>query len=169
MMIQMTSVMGYIGSLSRAGWRLVIIAVLAGVHGLHSVQAEERANFFNDPFLQVTSGIQNCPIPRGPEITRAEMQAQAHVRSERGTNCYLSGRCRLPNSYLYDQEIIARVKKAIEADGRFAQTSIWALGQRRWVSLRGCVRRSEEARAVQQLVRAIDDVEAVIDELIVKK
>src|SRR5205823_6534703 len=74
--------------------------------------AEKRANYFNDPFLRVTEGIADCPVPEGPMITQAEMRIQAHVRIERGTRCFLSGRCRLPNSYLYDKEIIPRVEKA---------------------------------------------------------
>ena len=63
-------------------------------------------------------------------ITEAEMRAEAHVRAERGTRCFQSGRCRLPNSYLYDKEIIPRVKQAILVDGRFSDTSIWVQGRR---------------------------------------
>jgi putative Ca2+/H+ antiporter (TMEM165/GDT1 family) len=130
---------------------------------------EERANRFDDPFLQVTSGIAECPPQSGPLITEAEMRAEAHPRAERGTRCYQSGRCRLPNSYLYDKEIIPRVQTAILADGRFAETSIWALGQRRWVILKGCVRTDAQKKALEALVRGIDDVEAVVDELVVRK
>lgn len=96
------------------------------------------------------------------------MEAQAHSRIERGTSCFQSGRCRLPNSYLYDQEIVPRVKKAILADGRFADTSIWVEGQRRWVWLKGCVQRPQQARELEELVHSLDDVEAVIDQLSVK-
>jgi hypothetical protein len=131
--------------------------------------AEEKANYFDDPFLQVTTGISACPVPPGPEITQAEMRAQAHVRAERGTSCYLAGRCRLSNAYLYDKEIIPRVKKTIDADGHFARTSVWVLGQRRWVWLKGCVARKSDAAALEKLVKRIDDVEAVIDELVVKE
>ena len=147
--------------------RLSMALIIACIsrHGL----AEERSNLFNDPFLQVTSGIANCPVPRGPEITLAEMLSQSHVRAERGATCYRMGRCRLPNSYLYDKEIIPRVKKAIDADGRYAQTSIWVEGQRRWVWLKGCVRREVEAKELEKLVQAIDDVELVINELVVKE
>lgn len=97
------------------------------------------------------------------------MTAEAHSRTERGTSCYLSGRCRLPNSYLYDKEIIPRVRKAIVADGRFADTSVWVEGQRRWVWIKGCVRRKNQANALERLVHGIDDVEAVINQLAVKK
>jgi len=46
--------------------------------------ADKRANYFNDPFVQVTDGIADCPVPKGPMITEAEMKAQAHSRVERG-------------------------------------------------------------------------------------
>ena len=78
--------------------------------------ADDRANWFDDPFVQVTAAIKDCPPQAGPMLTRAEMQAQAHARTERGTRCYESGRCRLPNSYLYDKEVIQRVQKALLAD-----------------------------------------------------
>lgn len=128
---------------------------------------EERRNYFDDPFLQVTAALAQCPTQEGSRITRSEMRAEAHYRAERGTSCYQSGRCRLPNAYLYDKEIIPRVKKAILADGRFSDTSIWVEGQRRWVWLKGCVLASEQSIAMEQLVRGIDDVEAVINELLV--
>lgn len=134
-----------------------------------ALPAEERANYFHDPFLQVTSAISDCPPQQGPMITQAEMRAEAHARVERGTRCFQSGRCRLPNAYLYDQEIIPRVKQAILADGRFSETSIWVEGQRRWVWLKGCVRTRAEVGALERLVRNVDDVEAVINELVVKR
>ena len=129
---------------------------------------EEQGNFFNDPFIQVTHAIVDCPMQRGPMITRAEMRAQSHSRIDRGTTCYRSGRCRLPNAFLYDKEIIPRVSKLILSDGRFLDSSIMVEGQRRWVWLKGCVRKQADADALQQLVRSVDDVEAVISELVVR-
>ena len=129
--------------------------------------AQERVNYFNDPFVKVTNGLAGCTQPEAPSLTPDEVRVQSHLRSERGTQCYLSGRCRLPNSYLYDHEIISRVKKAIDADGRFTDTSVWAEGQRRWVTLKGCVRAKSESEALVQLVRSIDDVEKVVNELVV--
>ncbi|HEV8501828.1 MAG TPA: BON domain-containing protein [Casimicrobiaceae bacterium] len=143
-------------------------AALAQTGGAASAAAPARANYFNDPFLQVTGAIKDCPVPEGPLVTREEMQIEAHERAERGTRCFDSGFCRLPNSYLYDREIIPRVRKAILADGRFAGTSVWVEGQRRWVWLKGCVRRKSDAAALEKLVRRVDDVEAVVDELVVK-
>ncbi|MFZ6875142.1 BON domain-containing protein [Undibacterium sp. Di27W] len=127
-------------------------------------QTEEiRSNYFNDPFLNVTAAIKDCPVPAGPMLNGAQARAEAHSRIERGTSCYQSGQCRLPNSYLYDQEIIPRVKRAIEADGRFADTSIWLEGQRRFVWLKGCVQTPGQAKELEKLVRKLDDVEGVVN------
>src|SRR5437773_4879845 len=109
-------------------------ALIAPAMAAPATPTEERANRFGDPFLQVTAGIAECPPQHGPMITEAEMRAEAHARAERGTRCFQSGRCRLPNSYLYDKEIIPRVAQAIVADGRFDGTSVWVEGQRRWVT-----------------------------------
>lgn len=156
--------------LQRRTWASFSKLVGAGLPALvflTAAAAQERGNFFDDPFLQITGAIEECPAPEGPMITRAEMRAQSHWRAERGTSCYQSGRCRLPNSYLYDKEIIPRVQKAIDADGRFSETSVWVIGQARWVWLKGCVRSKEQASALERLVRGIDDVEAVVNELII--
>jgi hypothetical protein len=152
---------------SRSGYRWLarILLVASLLTASAGAQADEKTNYFNDPFLQVTDGIPSCPKQEEPRITADEMRAETHWRAERGTSCYQSGRCRLPNSYLYDKEIIPRVKKAILADGRFTGTSIWVEGQRRWVWLKGCVSSQEQAVQLEQLVRNIDDVETVINAL----
>ena len=129
--------------------------------------AEAAFNRFNDPFVQVTSGLPDCPTQEDPRITLAQMRAESHWRTERGTSCFRSGRCRLPNAYLYDREIIPRVKQAIEVDGRFANTSLWVEGQRRWVWLKGCVASDAQSVEIERLVRNIDDVEVVINHLTV--
>jgi hypothetical protein len=119
------------------------------------------------PFLQVTGAIASCVPPEPTRLSPQEAVAASHYRAERGTSCYQSGRCRLPNSYWYDQEIIPRARKAILVDGRFANTSVWVEGQRRWVWLKGCVADASQAAAMEQLVRSMDDVEAVINQLTV--
>jgi hypothetical protein len=141
-------------------WLAAALMLAAG-----PASAEERANYFNDPFIQVTSGIPSCPVPEGPLITEAQRREQAHGRIERGTTCFQAGRCRLPNAYLYDKEIIPRVKKAVDYTVSFTDTSVWAEGQRRWVWLKGCVRSQEQSDALERLVRSIDDVENVINQL----
>jgi len=130
--------------------------------------AEAPPRDVGDPFLQVTGAIAGCPAQQRSTFTEEQMRAEAHSRAERGTRCYQSGRCRLPSSYDYDKEIIPRVKKALLADGRFSDSSMWVEGQRRWVWLKGCVRNRPDAVAAEKLVREIDDVERVINELVVK-
>jgi hypothetical protein len=128
---------------------------------------DARRNAFDDPFTVVTHGLNGCPAAEGPLLTEEQVRKEAHDRAQRGTSCWLAGRCRLHNAYLYDKEIIPRVVKAVSADGRYGDTSVWALGQRRWVWLKGCVAKPEQRDALEQLVRQIDDVEGVINELMV--
>jgi len=130
-------------------------------------QAQERGNLFGDPFLPVTSGMPTCPLPLGPAVTQADVREQAHVRAQHGGSCFRAGRCRLPNSYLYDAEIVPRVALAIRQDGRFDDTSIWVSGERRLVTLTGCVQSAHQAQAVERLVLLIDDVMGVINLLMV--
>ena len=127
--------------------------------------AQDRTNAFNDPFEQVTRAIANCPVPAGPLYTAQEARDAAHVRSHHGTSCYRSGRCRLPNSYLYDAELIPRVVQYIRADGRFNDTSLWVVGERRLVWLAGCGNSREQADALHQAVMLVDDVMGTIDYL----
>jgi BON domain len=132
-----------------------------------ATQAEERSNVFNDPFVQVTSGLPSCPEPQPPGVSEQQAREQAHDRAQRGVSCWLDGRCRLPNAYLYDAEIIPRVHKAIVADGRLRETRIWAMGQRRWVWLQGCVSSREQSAQAEAIVRRLDDVEGVVNQLMV--
>lgn len=129
--------------------------------------SKERSNFLNDPFEQVTSALKQCPEPQGPLITEEQAKAESHYRVERGTSCYQSGRCRLPNAYLYDSEIIPRVKRFLQQDDRFQSTSIWITGQRRWVTLEGCVTSKKLSEELENAVKNIDDVETVINEITV--
>ena len=122
-----------------------------------------RTNAFNDPFVQVTSAIPACPVPEGPLYTEAEVRELAHVRSQHGGSCRRVGRCRLPNSYLYDAEIIPRVQRYIQQDGRFDDTSVWVLGERRLVTLMGCVQSQAQAEALEKAVWLVDDVMGVIN------
>ncbi|GAB3776151.1 hypothetical protein GCM10028796_53150 [Ramlibacter monticola] len=129
--------------------------------------AQERRNAFDDPFLQVTAALPGCPAPRPPGFTEEEVRKEAHVRSQHGTSCYRSGRCRLPNSYLYDKDIIPRVRQYLQADGRFGDTSVWVLGERRLVTLMGCVRTAQQKEEIERAVLLVDDVMGVVNQLIV--
>jgi hypothetical protein len=139
--------------------RVVLALSLASAPAL----AQQAGNAFDDPFLQATSAIANCPIPAGPLYTPEEVRAEAHVRAQHGTSCYRSGRCRLPNSYLYDKEIAPRVVQFLRQDERFAASSVWVIGRQRLVFLLGCAASREQAADMERSVSLIDDVAGVIN------
>jgi hypothetical protein len=152
--------------------RRVAPALLVLALGALAVPSSAQPVPTGDPFVQVTSILPGCPEPAPPsykDTAEAAYQArfEAHSRGERGTSCYQSGRCRLPNSYLYDNEIIPRVQRFIRQDKRFAESSVWIAGQRRWVYLQGCVKTRAQADAMVKAVQTVDDVERVVDELFV--
>ena len=118
-----------------------------------------------DPFEHALAGYPGCPAPIGPVMSAAEVSSSTHWRAERGTSCYRSGRCRLPNAYLYDREILPRAVKYLQEDGRFNDASLWVTSQRRWLIVQGCVRSAEQAAALEAALRLIDDVEAVVPEV----
>lgn len=154
----------------RALWQLrACVAFAWTLHAVAPVKAQvpDRTNYFDDPFAQVTSAIVACPPAAGPGYTEQEVRELAHERSQRGVSCWLDGRCRLHNSYLYDAEIIPRVQKAIRVDGRFANSSLWVLGQRRHVWLKGCANSTEQIAQLIELVQRVDDVERVVNEVMV--
>jgi len=146
------------------GPRMLWLCALAW---LAPAQAQERQNYFNDPFLQVTAAIAACPVPQPPAMTEQELREAAHVRAQHGGSCYRAGRCRLPDSYQYDQDIIPRVQLYLRQDGRFNDTSLWVLGERRLVTLKGCVQSQEQALAMERAVLLVDDVMGVINQLMV--
>ena len=151
------------GTTARRGAAALVVAFF--VPGLQAQDA--RTNAFDDPFVQATGALAPCPVPEGPLYTAAQVKAETHGRAERGTTCFQWGRCRLPNAYLYDKEIVPRVALFIRRDDRFRDTSVWVLGQRRWVYLKGCVATEAQSDQLEKDVRLIDDVEAVINELMV--
>lgn len=146
-----------------AGWWLAAAIATAQAQQHAAGGAPERINAFNDPFVQVTSALPGCPVPEGPLYTEAEVRDLAHVRSQHGGSCHRVGRCRLPNSYLYDAEIIPRVQRYLREDGRFDDTSVWVLGERRLVTLMGCVQSQEQADAMEKALWLVDDVMGVIN------
>jgi hypothetical protein len=145
---------------------LAAIAIGVASPAAHSAEADLLTPF-HDPVLPVTRGMPSCPVPEEPQYTQEEYRGLAHERSQRGVSCWLAGRCRLPNGYLYDAEIIPRVEIALHQTAAYSDTSVWALGQRRRVWLRGCVRTAEQAREIEAVVRQLDDVEDVQNELMV--
>jgi hypothetical protein len=127
----------------------------------------DKRNWFDDPFFRVSSGLRACPAPEGPLYTEAERRSQMHARLERGTSCWLEGRCKDSNAYRYDKDIAPRVQAALAAVPGVRRASVWAMVQRRWVYLQGCVPSRALARRLEAAARAVPDVELVVDDLMV--
>jgi len=145
---------------------LAFIAVLA-VSSLTLGADDERENRGNDPFLHVSSAIADCAAPRGPFETPHEWLEEAHYRIERGNSCWIAGRCRLSNSYLYDKEIAESVTRRLNSLNASLQwrekTSLWLTLQRRFIYLDGCVSRDFDTARFVSALGETADVEKVID------
>ena len=121
-------------------------------------------NPFGDPFVAATRG-RPCTAPLGPAYTERERTAETHSRAERGTSCWLSGQCRLPNSYRYDAQNAADAVAALRGDAALATSAIWVTAQRRFIYLEGCVTDAAQAARAEAAVAALPDVERVIPAL----
>lgn len=151
----------------RAFGLLISLSITALAIGAGSAEGQTLRNPFHDPILQITRGMPSCPQPEEPLYTEQEYINLAHERSQRGVSCWLAGRCRLSNGYLYDAEIVPRIDIAVHQTSAYDQTSVWALGQRRRVWLRGCVQTEAQSKELEAIIRHIDDVEDVQNELMV--
>jgi len=120
-----------------------------------------------DPFAQATRGFAACPEIKPPYVTLERMHIIAHERAERGTTCALEGRCEPGGAYKRDPEINERVRAAIAAERKFADTSVWITTTRKFVTLQGCVRTKAERRSLVAFVTKLPGVERVLDDLAV--
>ena len=57
------------------------------------------------------------------------------------------------------------MQQYIRMDGRFDDTSVWVLGERRLVTLMGCVKTQAQADEMERTVLLVDDVMGVINYL----
>ena len=125
--------------------------------------AQERRNWYNDTFVQATSGYPLCPAAAGPLLTQQEMRQQAHVRVERGTSCALEGKCEPGGAYQHDPQINERARQAIAAAPWLRGTSLWVTTQAGYVTLEGCVRSAGQQRRLRALVEGQEGVRYVVD------
>jgi len=149
-----------------------VLALLCAVAAPHVASAQDAAspakqNWFDDPFFRVSAGLPGCPEPEGPFYTAEERRIQIHSRLERGTSCWLAGKCSDSNAYRYDKPLAPKVRAALEAVPGLRQGSVWVMVQRRWVYLQGCVPLPALARKLERAARALPDVEAVVPDLMV--
>ncbi|SDY41269.1 BON domain-containing protein [Variovorax sp. YR634] len=126
-----------------------------------------KQNWFDDPFFQVSAGLPACAMPEGPFYTAEERRMQTHSRLERGTSCWLAGKCTDSNAYRYDKPLAPKVRAALLAVPGVNKGSVWVMIQRRWVYLQGCVPNAALAKKLERAARALPDVETVVPDLMV--
>lgn len=143
----------------------LVLALIGAMAPACAAPPEELKNWFDDPFFQVRSGLPDCPLPLGPLMSEAQRRAEAHYRVERGTSCWLEGKCTQPNAYWYDATIGKAIGQRFAASAEFADTSLWITVQRRFVTVQGCISRREQAQQIEALLQEVPDVERVIVEL----
>ena len=129
------------------------------------VPAAASAQATLDPFGRATSGDPACPPVVQRQLTPEEIGTAAHARAERGTRCAMEGKCESGGAYRRDPEINAQVIRAIGADRRFADTSVWVTTSRGWVTLQGCARSSAQRKVLVAYVARQPRVVRVFDEL----
>lgn len=138
------------------------LALLLGTIPCLAQDAAERRNWFNDPFFQIAAQAPRCPVPLGPYLTAAEQRAEAHYRAERGTSCWLAGRCARSNAYAYDQDIALALRARVGELKLATGSSLWVTVQRRIVFIEGCVPDRRRVAALEAWAKGVPDVEQVL-------
>ena len=149
--------------------REAVLVIAISIFCQQALADERTAGLAIDPFQQATHGRLPCATPTRPVLSEKEIQEQEHIRTQHGYTCHTSGRCRLPNSHLYDAELLPRLVKYLGQDERFSDSAVWVGVQRRLVTLAGCVKSQEQAFQMEQAALLVDDVMGVINELRVVK
>ncbi|SFP75341.1 BON domain-containing protein [Variovorax sp. 770b2] len=144
---------------------LLLAAQAAMAQQTQEVAGALKQNWFDDPFFQVSTGLAACTTPEGPFYTAEERRTQTHSRLERGTSCWLAGKCTDSNAYRYDKPLAPKVRAALLAVPGVRSGSVWVMIQRRWVYLQGCVPTPALARRLERAARAVPDVETVVPDL----
>ena len=149
-------------------WPAVSFGLFLGVCFSSAHAGEQRVNRGHDPFFQISNAIAACPEPLGPLETEQEWLADSHYRIERGNSCWLEGRCRLPNAYLYDTDIADAVRRRlanINATTHWREKStLWLVLQRRFIYVQGCVASDFDKQVFFRELAKTADVERVIDD-----
>jgi hypothetical protein len=130
-----------------------------------SCQAQDtakRQNWFHDPFFQISTAVPNCPMPVGPFVTEEQRFIDAHHRAERGTSCWLEGKCDRPNSYAYDQDIADAFKAELSKHNPFTESTLWVTVQGRAVYIEGCAPDKSIVARLEAFARALPYVEVAV-------
>lgn len=146
--------------------RRLMVLMLLWLVGSVPAQAEERRNWHNDPFFSISRDIPDCPMPAGPFVTAEQALAEQHHRAERGTTCWLVGKCDRPTSYAYDQDIATAIKAALPgAASLLVDSSLWVTVQGRVVYIEGCAASPHVSRQLEKLIIGLPYVEIAVGKI----
>jgi hypothetical protein len=152
-------------------YNAVLVLLFSATLFANALASETLKNHYNDPFIQVTSALKQCPQPRGPFMTLAEANAEAHPRIERGTSCFNAGKCKESNAYFYDARIAraaqSLIEKELASSAALRQSSVWLTVQRRFVFVQGCVADAKQKARWEALLKRVPEVEYVSVDLAV--
>ena len=123
---------------------------------------EVPQNLFDDPFEQLSHDLPHCPEPVGPRAPESQRSAVAHNRIERGTTCWLAGRCRLAHSTDYDPGIAQALLPRLKASPALRGTTLWVYFFARNVYLQGCAASPAQVDALAAIAREHPDVFTVV-------
>jgi hypothetical protein len=141
----------------------LIVLLIAAAFPCQASGEAALKNWFNDPFFQISTAIADCPIPVGPFATEKERLANAHHRAERGTTCWLVGKCDRPTSYAYDQDIAGAFKAKLQEGNPFAgSTTLWVTVQGRVVYIEGCGKERGVERELEKFAMTLPYVEIAV-------
>ena len=87
---------------------------------------------------------------------------QSHHRAERGTTCYLAGRCRQPNAYADDAAIAAALRRRWPPQLSLAGSTLWVTVQAGVVYFEGCVADRAQAAALERFALSTPEVRQAI-------
>ena len=135
---------------------LTLLALLATAHA-----ADDEGYYQDPPPLAATRGLADCPPPVVRKLTPEQARREAHQRVERGTSCWLAGKCEAGGDYKDDDRVNAQIAEALAADRRLARTSLWVETLRKFVTVKGCVATESQRRVAEALARAVPKVKLV--------
>ncbi len=144
------------------GYLSVLVLFMTFASPCPARSAGEVQNWFHDPFFQISSAVPDCPMPAGPYVTEKQRTAEAHHRAERGTTCWLVGKCDRPSSYDYDQDIATAFKKALANNTSFQDSTLWVTVQGRVVYIEGCAGEPGIAGRIEKFAMGLPYVEIAV-------
>ncbi len=146
--------------------RFVLLLFIVLVLPLQARAEAKRDNWFHDPFFQISDAVPACPMPVGPFVTEDQRLTDAHHRAERGTTCWLVGKCDRPNSYAYDQDIASAFKAGLKDNNPFADSTLWVTVQGRVVYIEGCATDKGMTQKIEAFARALPYVEIAVAKIL---